>query len=208
MTDIVLLDGGMGQELIHRAGDRPTPLWSTQVMFDHPGMVAAVHAEYAAAGATVHTTNTYAIMHDRLEGTPLEGHFAALHAAALKEAAGVGKRAGALGPIKASYRPDLLPPHEEAVAIYSEIAAQLAPAVDLLIAETVVSVAHASAVLEAMVGTGKPAWLACSVMDEDGTRLRSGEPLAEVFAVADAADAILVNCAVPEALDTAMPVLA
>ena len=42
MTKITLLDGGMGQELIHRAGDRPTPLWSTQVMMDHPGMVEAV----------------------------------------------------------------------------------------------------------------------------------------------------------------------
>ena len=29
MSQITLLDGGMGQELVHRAGDRPTPLWST-----------------------------------------------------------------------------------------------------------------------------------------------------------------------------------
>ncbi len=78
MTDIILLDGGMGQELVHRAGDRPTPLWSTQVMIDHPGLVAQVHADYRAAGATVHTTNTYAILHDRLEGTGMEDQFAAL----------------------------------------------------------------------------------------------------------------------------------
>ena len=38
MTDITLLDGGMGQELVHRAGDKPTPLWSTQIMLDHPGI--------------------------------------------------------------------------------------------------------------------------------------------------------------------------
>ena len=64
MTQIILLDGGMGQELIHRAGDRPTPLWSTQVMIDHPGLVAEVHRDFAAAGATVATTNTYAIHRD------------------------------------------------------------------------------------------------------------------------------------------------
>ena len=29
MTDVMLFDGGMGQELVHRAGDKPTPLWST-----------------------------------------------------------------------------------------------------------------------------------------------------------------------------------
>lgn len=208
MTGIVLLDGGMGQELIHRAGDKPTPLWSTQVMFDHPGLVAEVHAEYAAAGATLHTTNTYAILRDRLADTPLEDQFAALHAAALKEASQVDKKAGALGPLGASYRPDLLPPQDEAVAAYTEVAQALAPGVDLLLAETVVSVAHARAVLAAMETTGKPCWLACSVMDTDGTRLRSGEPLAEVFAVAEAADAILVNCAVPEAIDDAIDVLA
>ncbi len=72
MSDITLLDGGMGQELVHRAGDRPTPLWSTQVMVDHPGLVSQVHADYAAAGATVQTTNTYAIHHDRLVGTAMD----------------------------------------------------------------------------------------------------------------------------------------
>ena len=151
MTDIILLDGGMGQELTRRAGDKPTPLWSTQVMIDHPGMVAAVHADYAAAGATVHTTNTYAILRDRLKGTPFESQFEALHAAAIKEAAGVGVVAGSLGPLGASYRPDLMPPHDTAVATYKEVANQLAPSVDLLICETVASVAHARAVLAAAI---------------------------------------------------------
>jgi len=29
MTQVTLLDGGMGQDLVHRAGDKPTPLWSS-----------------------------------------------------------------------------------------------------------------------------------------------------------------------------------
>ena len=29
---ITLLDGGMGQELIARSGDAPTPLWAPQVL--------------------------------------------------------------------------------------------------------------------------------------------------------------------------------
>ena len=52
MSEITLLDGGMGQELVHRAGDNPTPLWSTRVMIDNPGMVADVHRDFTAAGAT------------------------------------------------------------------------------------------------------------------------------------------------------------
>jgi S-methylmethionine-dependent homocysteine/selenocysteine methylase len=91
---VVLLDGGMGQELIHRAGDRPTPLWSTTVMMEHPGLVRAVHDDYFAAGATVATTNTYAIHRDRLEGTGFEDRFAALHAQALAEATAARDAAG------------------------------------------------------------------------------------------------------------------
>ncbi|MFB1024946.1 MAG: homocysteine S-methyltransferase family protein, partial [Octadecabacter sp.] len=60
MTQITLLDGGMGQELVHRAGDRPTPLWSTRVMLDHPGRVAGGHRDCAAAGATTATTKPVA----------------------------------------------------------------------------------------------------------------------------------------------------
>ena len=58
MTTITLLDGGMGQELVNRSGDTPTPLWGTQVMVDHPGMVEAIHRDYFDAGAAIATTTT------------------------------------------------------------------------------------------------------------------------------------------------------
>jgi homocysteine S-methyltransferase len=212
MTDIVLLDGGMGQELIHRAGDRPTPLWSTTVMMEHPGLVRAVHDDYFAAGATVATTNTYCVHHDRLEGTGFEDRFADLHAQALDEAtaarraAHAGRIAGSLGPLVASYRPETHPPHAEAVAKYAEIARILGPSVDLIICETVASLAHARAVLEGAKAAGKPVWLSVTVDDEDGSRLRSGEPVAEAAALAKAggAEAILANCSAPEAMPAAL----
>jgi homocysteine S-methyltransferase len=96
---ITLLDGGMGQELIARSGDAPTPLWATQVMIDHPGLVQAIHADYFAAGATMATTNTYALHHDRLVGTPAAASFAALHAQALAEARAARDAAGQSGRI-------------------------------------------------------------------------------------------------------------
>jgi homocysteine S-methyltransferase len=212
MTDITLLDGGMGQELIHRAGDRPTPLWSTTVMMEHPGLVCAVHDDYFAAGATVATTNTYAIHHDRLDGTGFEDRFADLHAQALDEAGAArraahgGRIAGSIGPLVASYRPEVHPPHDEAVAKYAEIARVLAPSVDLILCETVASLAHARAVLEGAKAAGKPVWLSVTVDDEDGSRLRSGEPVAEAAALAQAggAEAILANCSAPEAMPAAL----
>ncbi|AXI40957.1 homocysteine S-methyltransferase family protein [Sulfitobacter sp. SK011] len=211
MTEITLLDGGLGQELVHRAGDRPTPLWSTQVMIDHPGMVAEVHRDFAAAGATIITTNTYALHRDRLAGTTFENEFEALYALALNEARGSGARrvAGSIGPLRASYRPDLHPEPEVGALLYAEVAGLLAPECDLLICETVASYDHAVSVLKGTGAAGKPVWLSLTVNDKDGTLLRSGEPLVSVLEAANAgAAAILINCSAPEAIPAALNVLA
>lgn len=217
MADIVVLDGGMGQELIHRTGDRPTPLWSTSVMMEHPGMTGEVHRDYFAAGATIATTNSYCIHHDRLVKADLDGRFAELHAAALDEAAtarraagGGGRIAGSIGPLVASYRPETHPPHDEAVAKYREVARIMAGQVDLILCETVASLAHARAVLEgALEGAlevGLPVWLSVTVDDETGSRLRSGEAVAEAgeLAARMGAQAVLANCSAPEAMAAAM----
>lgn len=210
MADIILLDGGMGQELVHRAEGVPTPLWSTQVMLDHPGMVRSVHADFLAAGARVATTNTYAILRDRLEGTGLEDRFTDLHDMALTEAKaavanhGAGAIAGSIGPLRASYRPDLHPEVEVAAPIYREIAMILAPQVDLFICETVASLQHAQSLLEATRGLDRPVWLSFTVNDQDGALLRSGEALADAYALAQEADAVLINCSTPEAIPAAL----
>lgn len=218
MAEITLLDGGMGQELLARAGDAPTPLWATRVMMDHPGLVGAIHADYFAAGATVATTNTYAIHHDRLIPVGLDHLFTGLHAAALAEAQGAraahgsGRIAGSLGPLVASYRPDTVPPVDEAAAKYAEIAALLAPGVDLFLAETMSSVAQVEGVLAglARADTGKPVWVSVTVDDSDGSRLRSGEPVADLapLFVRYNPQAVLANCSVPEAMAAAMAELA
>jgi S-methylmethionine-dependent homocysteine/selenocysteine methylase len=216
MSAITLLDGGMGQELVRRSGDEPTPLWATRVMLDHPGMVEAVHADYFAAGATIATANTYAIHHDRLVKFALDHRFAELHARALDEAHaarrthGSGRIAGSLGPLVASYRPDTLPPHDQATALYAEVAALLAPRCDLLIGETVASLAHARALISGArrAAPDTPLWLSVTVEDRDGTRLRSGERLADLKDQLEGVAAILANCSAPEAMDQAMPILA
>lgn len=216
MTEITLLDGGMGQELVSRSGDTPTPLWSTQVMVDRPGLVAQIHADYFAAGATVATTNTYAIHRDRLTGTPLEDHFETLHARAIAEAetarakAGGGRLAGAIGPLGFSYRPDKHPLHEDAVMLYAEVARLWAERVDVILCETVASLAHARAILEATLPLGKPVWLACTVEDEAGHLLRSGEPVADAARLAAdmGSAAVLANCSAPEAMPAALDAMA
>ena len=216
MAAITLLDGGMGQELLARSGDRPTPLWATQVMLDHPGLVQAIHADYFAAGATVATTNTYAIHHDRLERAGLDALFRPLHEAALAEAQaaraahGSGRIAGSLGPLVASYRPELCPSVAEAAPKYAEIARLLSPQVDLFLCETMASVMQAEGALAGAAEGGRPVWLSITVDDKDGTRLRSGEPVADLAPVIarHRPAAILANCSVPEAMAAALAELA
>jgi S-methylmethionine-dependent homocysteine/selenocysteine methylase len=194
------------------------------VMIDRPGLVAQVHRDYADAGATVATTNSYAIHRDRLRGgssnhyasdgvdlPDREGELASLLVKALEEADAVRDRsrvAGAIGPLGASYRADLLPDHGEAVALYAEIAQILAPRVDLILFETIASLDAAKAALEAGRKTDRPVWLAFTVDDEDGALLRSGEAVSDAAAIAADADAVLANCSAPEAMPRALDALA
>ncbi len=216
MSAITLLDGGMGQELVHRAGDNPTPLWSTQVMMDRPGLVAEVHRDFFEAGATIATLNTYAIHRDRLAPVGIEDQFNALHAKALgeaqsaREAHGSGRIAGSIGPLGASYRADIHPNADIAIPLYAEIAAGLKGKVDLVICETVVSLEHTRCIIEGAKEAGAAIWCAFSVDDEDGSKLRSGEPLLEAAKIAAdlGVEAVLANCSAPEIIPQALSVLA
>ena len=206
---ITLLDGGMGQELVHRAGDNPTPLWSTHVMMERPGLVADIHRDYFEAGASIATANSYAIHRDRLVNAGVEDQFPDLLAAAMAEANDAkrpGTRiAGSIGPLIASYRPDVHPAADVAIPLYTEVVGQIADACDLILCETVVSCDHARSILTAAKQSGKPVWLAVSVDDTDGTRLRSGEAITDVLPIAqDMADALMINCSSPEAVSAGL----
>ena len=217
MTQITLLDGSIGQELMKRSGDRPTTIWSIQVMMDHPGMVQDVHEEYFRAGATIATANTYCVHRDRLEKVDLDPDLMpALVDAALTEAeaarashGGAGRIAGALGPLEASYRPDILLRPEDAAPVFSELAALMKERVDLFLIETVSSLEHAEGALRGVAGTGKPVWLSVTVDDADGTRLRSGEALGGLAPLVEKhqPEAVLVNCSRPEAIAAALDII-
>ncbi|MGB0854128.1 MAG: homocysteine S-methyltransferase family protein [Pikeienuella sp.] len=212
---ITILDGSIGQEIVTRAPGEPTPLWGLEVMMSAPAIVREIHDDYFAAGADIATTNTYNALRDRLANNGVEDRFEGLHATACelavaaRDAAGRGKVAGSLGPLGASYRPDLVPPASEAAPLYAEIAKLQAPYVDLFICETMSSVEQARGALMGAQTVGKPVWLAISVSDEDGTRLRSGEPVEDILPVVAELkpDALLVNCSLPEAVTAALPLL-
>lgn len=217
MTEITLLDGSIGQELVRRSGDRSVPMWSTRVMIEQPHVLGEVHDAYFAAGATVATTNTYAVLRDRLKRVGLDeevGRLADIAVSSAREAqdkAGKGRVAGALGPLGASYRADLTQPVEKAVELYAELLRDLRDRVDLILVETMASVEQAEGALAAAAahGNGLPVWLSVTVADDDGTRLRSGEqldrlaPLVKRYGPA----AVLINCSPPEVIGAGLAIL-
>jgi S-methylmethionine-dependent homocysteine/selenocysteine methylase len=212
---ILLLDGGMGQELIKRSSKEITPLWSTQVMIDEPDIVRDLHVDYILAGSRVITLNAYTMTPQRLTRDGQIKDFetlqlAAIHAAtSARTKAGIAgvKIAGCLPPLVASYHAEVAPAYDEMLASYSQIVAVQAPHVDVFLCETMPSVAEAKAALLAAKKSGLPVWVSLTIQDDNKAQLRSGEPLSQAVAMLHelGADAILLNCSKPEAILAAWP---
>lgn len=197
MTRLVLLDGPMGTELLARGVPTPLPGWSAHALDDAPDVVREIHAAYAAAGAAVHTTNTF-----RTRPAVFEDWQArARHAAELaREGGGArgGRIAGSIAPLEDCYRPDLSPAASDAAgtrAAHAALAEVLAGAgCDLLLCETFPSVAEGLLATEAAVATGRETWTSFTAgPDAD---LLTPAQLAEGAreAVERGAAAVLVNC--------------
>ena len=216
MTNITLLDGSIGQEIVKRSGSRATPLWSTSVMMEQPEVVRAVHLDYFNAGATIATMNSYAIWPDRLERVGLANEHphlldtAAAEAVAARATFGSGRIAASLGPLGASYRPDITIPLDEAAEAYRINMERLAPSADFFLIETVSSLHAARGALMGCATSEKPVWLAITVDDDDGTKLRSGESVSDLAQLVSefAPAALLVNCSRPEAIAAALDLIA
>ena len=212
---ITILDGGMGQELIARSGGKATPMWSLQALLDAPELIRQVHDDYFSSGAMVATTNSYVILPDRLKHYGFPNRQAELMEKACRlamearDAHGTGQVAGSLGPLGFSYQPDKCPEVDIAAPIYETAAKQQSDFVDFHILETMSSVEQARGGLMGATKSIKPVWLAISVDDEDGSKLRSGEHVNEVISLLAefGAQALLVNCSSPEAVTKSIPLL-
>jgi S-methylmethionine-dependent homocysteine/selenocysteine methylase len=220
MTPVVLLDGGMGQELLRRTRAAPTPLWSAQVMIDHPESVEDLHLDYIRAGARVITINAYSAEPTRLGNYGLEGRFAELQRRACTLALRARDRTGAEGadvriagclpPLEWSYRPEIARDAAEAEPVFARVVAEQAPHVDLFLCETMSASGEAAGAARAGADSGKPVWVSWTVAERETARLRSGESVADAAAAlaGTPVEAVLVNCSSPEAVGAAMPALA
>lgn len=192
-------------------------MWSAAVMMEMPDIVRDLHIDYINAGAKVITLNTYSVTPDRLQrwGDPTQ--FKPLTEKAIelahtaRDKAGVSgvKIAGSLGPLVASYRPDIAPDFETALESYRDLVTTQARGVDFFMAETIASLRETRAVAIAAAESGKPIWVALSVEDNNSGNLRSGESLQQAIEILDEleVDAVMLNCSKPESISSCWPQL-
>jgi S-methylmethionine-dependent homocysteine/selenocysteine methylase len=218
MKNIVLLDGGVGQEIYRRAGEPAHPLWSAKVMMRQPDIVKEVHQDFIRAGAGVLTANSYTCTPTRLKRDGEESWFEKLQLQALSLAsdarAELGSAAenvqiaGCLPPLFGSYTSDERS-FSELKQEYEQIVDIQMPHVDLFLIETISNIKEAKAATEASLRSDKPVCLSFTLSDTHPDRLRSGETIEEALAsVAHyPLHALLFNCSFPETIHAGLQAL-
>lgn len=225
MSDITILDGGMGKELRRIGAPFRQPEWSALALLEAPEFVTKAHQNFVDAGAEVIITNTYAVVphHIGLERFRSRGReLATLAARAARSVADQAGRAvavaGSLPPPFGSYRPDDFIP-DSAPDIWRMLIEAQAPDIDLWIGETMSSIVEFDVLvstLDRVAGAdldGKGLWAAFSLadnLDNGRAQLRSGQSMTELAVAVDRAcagrsiDTVLFNCTQPEVIAPAV----
>ena len=217
-NNIILIDGGMGQELIHRSKVNPDGLWSARVMIDNFDLVVDLHKDFIKAGAEAITLNSYSVTPQKLKRYNLEELFIPLQKSAIKAAIEAKKSSsvetdikiiGCLPPLVMSYKTNIGMDKNEAKDTYKKIIEIQEPHVEILCCETVCSIEEAHIATENALTTDKKVWLSFCVKEEDGTLLRSGESLEDALREFNNSkiDSFLINCAPPEAIHSSINVM-
>jgi S-methylmethionine-dependent homocysteine/selenocysteine methylase len=191
---ITILDGPMGTELLARGVPTPLPGWSAHSLRTAPEIVRAVHRDYAAAGATVHTANTF-----RTKGRQFPDTWEALARSAVRlcreSVPRVCRVAGSIAPLEDCYRPDLSPPPDVARREHRNLARALADAgCDLLLCETFPHVGEGLIAVEEAVTTGVETWASFTPGPKCDLLTPVDIEHAGLEAAKRGARAVLVNC--------------
>lgn len=214
-SGVVVLDGGMGRELLRIGAPFRQPEWSALALIEGPEWVVQAHRNFIESGAGLITTNSYAVVPFHLgderfaargrELADLSGQLA--RRAVAESGRGDVLVAGSLPPLFGSYRPDLFE-GDRAASVIDPIVAGLAPHVDLWLGETLGSIIEARTVREALdrVGSLLPLWLSFTLDDHEPGTLRSGESVDSAVRVALmlGAEAVMFNCCQAETISHAL----
>ena len=218
MKDIMLLDGGIGQELVKRNLSTKDPLWSARVLLDNFELVKNLHIEFLNSGSTIITTNSYSCTPQRLKRFNLENEFKNLQKLALRAAkeaileTGLNnnvKIAGCFSPLPGSYFKDKSISKKEMIETYLSIGELQKDDVDFFIIETMSSIDEAVNAVEALSNFNKKILLCFCLLEGDGTKLFSGEDLSKACDLIkiDKISGLCLNCSQFEDISKGLDIL-
>jgi len=140
--EVLLLDGGTGEELFRRGVPDDRKIWSATAVVNsqYHSVLQQVHQSFVDAGADAVTTNSYGIVPGvGFSTAEIFQHVATAGRLARECVPDSTLVFGSLGPLVESYRPDLILPHDEGVEVYTAMAKALSPYIDCFLAETMSS---------------------------------------------------------------------
>jgi len=194
----------MGSELIKRGLTLPNHIWSADANIANPNIVQKIHKEYVAAGADYITCNTFRTTPRMYLKTGIDYEHSiqmAKHSLllAVKHAQNATndsiKIIGSIAPLEDCYKPQLFPGKDVAIAEFSQLGKWLVDSgVDILLLETMNSIAETEAGLVAIRNLELPIWVSFVLKDKDS--LLSGDSLVDMFAMIKnySVDCIMLNC--------------
>ncbi|OQR82144.1 hypothetical protein THRCLA_11104 [Thraustotheca clavata] len=210
--DVLLLDGGTGEELMQLGLPDDRKTWSAYALV-HPeynDLVRQVHQSFFEAGSQYVTCNNYTVTaQSGFSDAEIEKYTKLAGAIAVESRAAAktpnAKILGSLPPLTESYRPDLVLPAEKAVPVYTHIANALASYVDVFAAETMSCIREAIMAIDGVKHLNKPIFVSFT-LGKDGA-LRSGESvdlaIRTVINHSTLVQGVLFNCCEPEIITTA-----
>ena len=212
---MIILDGGLGRQLKAMGAPFRQPEWSALALMEGPDFVRAAHDAFIEAGASIITTNSYAIVPFHIGEDMFRDQAGALLDLAgrlARDAADAAAHpvrvAAGIPPMFGSYQPDQFDA-ARATDMITLFRQHLDPYADLFMAETHSSIAEAQCFLTVFADAEKPVWLSLTLEDAQPVagqpKLRSGELLTDLLAAIDKVPAaLLFNCSQPEVMDDAV----
>ena len=189
----IIMDGGMGSELELRGVEVPrAPWWTAWNTKYTPEEVAAVHRDYARAGATLHTTNTFRSKKINIgpEWEQLTKDAYSICRGAVPEGHLV---AGSVSPLTNCYDPEAVV--DDAYLHHKEMASLLsALGVDVLLCETFCNVTEAYSAIKACKTTDKETWVSFTAGPNSDLMSPTGFRKACLESIGLGVDCVLLNC--------------
>jgi len=221
----IILDGAMGTELQARGCSVDLPLWSAKPLMEKPDVVRHIHIDNLDCGADIITANTFRTQRRTFEKADLQPNgksFADTAKEFTQNAVDLAREAimiasdennealvaGCIAPLEDCYSPGLVPDMDVLCTEHFEHIQNLVNAgVDMLIAETMISLKEISAVVNQIHKFEID--YAVSYVPRNDKYLLSGELISDMISVVEkySPQAIMINCVHPSEVEPALKYL-